>query len=468
MIFPVILCGGSGERLWPISRNSYPKQFLELVGDGSLFQQSATRITCETSNSIIVTNDNYRFIVRQQLQEVGIEDADVIIEPEGKNTGPAILVAALQVASRDPSGVMVVMPSDQYIPDHIAFTSMVQDAAENIQGDQIICLGVQPSRPETGYGYIKVKDTEKQIIEVEQFVEKPSIELAEKYLLDGRYLWNAGIFVLKAGELIELASKLQPEMIRATKAAYQNSKSDLDFIRLDKGHWGKIDGDSFDYAFMEKARSIGCISFDGAWSDLGDWYAVAREKETDNAGNNLIGNAHQIDSKDSLLWSDNDDQVLTGIGLENIIAVAMKDAVLVADKSKSQEVKSIIKILKNSDQKQASDHLFEHRPWGYFRTILKGKCFHVKIIRVLPGGKLSLQSHKHRSEHWVVVEGTATVLNNDKVFKLFTNESTFIRVGDKHMLENKEANVLIIIEVQTGIYVEEDDIIRYEDTYGRA
>ncbi|MDB2389793.1 mannose-1-phosphate guanylyltransferase/mannose-6-phosphate isomerase [Alphaproteobacteria bacterium] len=467
MIYPVILCGGSGERLWPLSRKSYPKQFLELVGDGSLFQQSATRITCETSNPVIVTNDDYRFIVRQQLQEVGIEGADVIIEPEGKNTAPAILVAALHVASRDPSGVMVVMPSDHYIPDQHAFTSMVQHAAKNIQDDQIICLGVEPNRPETGYGYIKVSQTEKQIIEVEQFVEKPSLELAEKYLSEGSYLWNAGIFIVRAGELIELASKLQPEMMQGTKAAYENSNNDLDFIRLDQGHWGKIDGNSFDFAFMEKASSICCMSFEGSWSDLGDWQAVAREKETDNAGNNLIGNVHQFDSKNTLLWSESDDQVLTGMGLENIIAIAMKDAVLVADKSKSQEVKSIVKTLKKNGQRQASDHLYEYRPWGSFKTISRGENFHVKIINILPGGKLSLQSHMHRSEHWVVVKGTASITKGETNFKLLPNESTFIPIGTKHMLQNKEPDHLSIIEVQTGVFLEEEDIIRYDDAYGR-
>ena len=292
--------------------------------------------------------------------------------------------------------------------------------------------------------------------------------MAEKYLSDGSYPWNAGIFIVRAGELIELASKLQPEMMQATKAAYENLKNDLDFIRLDPEQWGTINGDSFDYAFMEKASSIGCKSFEGAWSDLGDWNAVARERDTDTSGNNLIGNAHQIDSKNSLLWSECSDQVLTGIGLENIIAVAMSDAVLVADKSKSQEVKSIISTLKNSDQRQASEHLYEYRPWGYFRTISRGENFHVKIINVLPGHKLSLQSHKYRSENWVVVEGTASVVINDKDFELSINESIFIQAGEIHMLANKKTENLIIIEVQTGNYLEEDDIVRYNDYYGRS
>lgn len=467
MIFPVILCGGSGERLWPLSRKSYPKQFLELVGDGSLFQQSATRITCEASDPIIVTNDDYRFIVRQQLQEVGIEGADVIIEPEGKNTAPAILVAALHVATRDPSGVMVVMPSDHYIPDQHAFTSMVQGVAENIQDGQILCLGVQPSRPETGYGYIKVSDTKKQIIEVEQFVEKPSLELAEKYLSDGSYLWNAGIFIVRAGELLKLAEELHSDMLRATKAAYENSKNDLDFRRLDTAHWGKIEGDSFDYAFMEKSDHIGCMNFKGAWSDLGDWQAVARNKDTDAFGNNLIGNAYQIDSRKSLLYSESHDQLLMGIGLDNLIVITTSDAVLVADKSKSQEIKSIIKTLKTNGQIQATNHIYEYRPWGSFKTIMKANDFHIKILNVLPNERLSLQSHKFRSEHWVVVKGTAKIIQGKKQIKLQKNQSTYIKAGEKHQLINDTLFELTIVEIQIGTYFGEDDIIRFEDIYQR-
>lgn len=467
MIIPVILCGGSGERLWPLSRKSHPKQFLELEGDGSLLQQSVTRIICETANPIIVTNGVHRFILRHQLQEIGIGDADIIIEPEGKNTAPAILVAAMQVASRDPADVMVVMPSDHYIPNQEAFTSMVQNAAKNIKDGQIICLGVQPSRPETGYGYIKVSDTKKQLFNVEKFVEKPSLIKAKEYLLDGNYLWNAGIFIFRAFDLLNLAEKLQPEMIRLVKAAFDKSKVDLDFIWLDPEAWGKLGEDSFDYAFMEKANSIGCISFRGEWSDIGDWNALAYTKTKDSSGNNLIGNSHQIDSKDSVLWSDSNDQVLTGLGLENIIAVATRDAVLVADKSKSQDIKSIIETLKISGQRQAINHPYEIRPWGSFTTIAKGDNFLVKIINVSPGQRLSLQSHNHRSENWVVVKGRASVTIGEKNFELKINESTFIPIGTKHMLQNNKAYNLSIIEVQIGTYLEESDIIRYDDVYGR-
>ncbi len=464
MIYPVILCGGSGERLWPLSGKSYPKQFLELVGDGSLFQQSATRITCETSNPIIVTNEDYRFIVRQQLQEVGIEQADVITEPEGKNTAPAILVAALHVSSRDPSGVMVVMPSDHYIPDQHAFTSMVRDATENIQDGQIICLGVQPSRPETGYGYIKVSDTKKQIIDVEKFVEKPSIELAEKYLSDGSYLWNAGVFIVRAGELLKLAGKQQPEMMQATKAAYENSVNDLDFIGLNPEPWGKIEGDSFDYAFMEKASSIGCKSFKGDWSDLGDWNAMACEKETDTSGNNLIGSAYQIDSKDSLLWSDSEDQVLTGIGLNNIIAVATSDTVLVAHKSKSQEIKTFIEVLKTKGGYQVPENKFEYRSWGSYEILNHKEKYKVKVLKILPGQELSYQKHLFRNEHWIVIQGTATVIKDNVEISVKKNEHIYIDAEVKHKIKNIFSDLLIIIEVQTGTYFGEDDIVRYEST----
>ena len=467
MIFPVILCGGSGERLWPLSRKSYPKQFLQLVGKGSLFQQSASRFSCETVNSIIVTNEDYRFIVRQQLQDVGLAEADVIIEADGKDTAPAILAAALHVEAKDPSGVMVVMPSDHYIPDQGAFTSLVKHAAENIPDGQIMCLGIQPSRPETGYGYIKVNNIKQQIYEVEQFIEKPSLEIAEEYLSGGVHLWNAGIFIVRAGNLLKLAEALQPEMLQAVGDAYNKSKNDLDFIRLDPQSWRNVEGNSFDYAFMEKASSICCMRFDGDWSDLGDWNSVAREKNTDLSGNNLIGNAYQIDSRDSLLWSDSNNQVLTGLGLDNIIAVATSDAVLVANKSKSQEIKTIIKNLKNSNQSQASEHLFEHRPWGNFRTVAKDENFHIKIINVFPSGKLSLQSHKYRSEHWVVVAGVASVVRGEEKFDVHINKSIYIDCGVKHQLINEGKENLRIIEIQVGSYFGEDDIVRYDDQYGR-
>lgn len=460
MIFPVILCGGSGERLWPLSRKSRPKQFLELVGNGSLFQQSATRILCRTGKPVIVTNDHYRFIVRQQLQEAAVVEATVIIEPEEKNTGPAILAAAEHVARQDPSGIMVVMPSDHYIPEQDIFTKMVIETSDNILDGQIICLGVQPRKPETGYGYIKVGNTKKTIFDVEEFVEKPNKEMAKEYLNCGDYLWNAGIFIVKARELLKLANRLQPEMMRATRDAYDNSTEDLDFIRLAGEPWSKIKSDSFDYAFMEKANNIGCKIFEGAWSDIGDWNELATKRNLDSSGNNLIGNSYQIDSKNSVLWADSAHQVLTGIGLENIFAVATPDAVLVADKSKSQEVRSILKTLKSKNHYQATDHKLEHRPWGSVKTVARGKNYHVKILNVLPGSKLSLQSHNQRTEHWIVIKGIATIFNEGRSYKLLVNESTFIKTGAKHMLENNEFETLTIVEIQTVNGVDKNDFSR--------
>ena len=468
MIFPVILCGGSGQRLWPISRQSYPKQFIELVDNGSLFQQSATRMSTIASDPIIVTNNDYRFIVRQQLTESNIRDADVIIEPESKNTAPAILVAALHISKKTSDGLMVVMPSDHYIPDNNAFEEMIITASEHIKEGQILCLGVQPNRPENGYGYIKVINTGKDIYNVDEFVEKPNLCLAKKYLSDGNYLWNSGIFITRPSELLKLADTLQPEMMQLTKVSYAKAKNDLDFIRLDSEFWKQIDSNSFDYSFMERAPNIGCLRFKGSWSDLGDWNEVAREKQRDQFGNSLVGNAYQIDSKDCILWSDSDAQVLTGLGLDNIIAIATSDAIMVAHKSKSQEIKKIVNILKNDDQIQAMDHIFEHRPWGSFKTLARGENFHVKVINVLPGRKLSLQSHKHRSEHWVVTRGTASVTNDFKTYNLEVNESTFIKIGAKHMLKNDTLEDLQIIEIQIGNYLKEDDIVRYQDDYNRS
>lgn len=465
-ITPVILCGGSGERLWPLSRKSYPKQFLNLIGEGSLFQQAATRLK-DTSAPLVITGNSYRFIVRQQLLEAEVSDAHFMIEPEAKNTAPAILAAAFHLAANDREAIMLVMPSDHYIPDANAFAAMAEDAAKHLSNGQIICFGITPDRPETGYGYIRLGDENGAILAVEAFTEKPDAETAEAFIEVGGYLWNAGIFMMRAGALLDVAAELQPQMLNAVSDAVNNSSQDLDFFRLDPEAWGKVQSESFDYAFMEKAQGIGCVAFSGAWSDLGDWRAVACEQEMDDAGNILHGAAHQIDSTNTVLWAAKDGQVLTGIGLENIMAVAMGDAVLVADRSQAQYVKAMVTALKDSGVDQAVSTVREYRPWGWFETIAKGKTFLVKILHVDPSGRLSLQSHKHRSEHWVVVKGEATVVNGEQEFKLQSNESTYIHAGAKHQLRNDRKEELEIIEVQTGSYFGEDDIIRYDDFYGR-
>lgn len=465
-LIPIILCGGSGERLWPLSRKSYPKQFLNLIGEGSLFQQAAKRLG-KTTPPLVITGEDYRFISSQQLSEAGIDEAEVIIEPEGKNTGPSILAAACHLESTDPNSIMLVMPSDHYIKDAKAFLCMINNAASHLGKRQIICFGIKPDRPETGYGYIRLGDRSGNIMPVVNFTEKPDAERAVTFIEKGGYLWNSGIFMMRVKELIDIAAELQPQMLKSVKTAVRKSTKDLDFVRIDPLAWGDVQSQSFDYALMEKANQIGCVAFNGAWSDLGDWQALAQLQDTDKSGNILHGEAHQIDSKNSLLWSAKEGQVLTGIGLENIMAISMGDAVLVADREQSQNIKVIVSALKNKQIWQATKRERENRPWGWFETIAMSESFHVKILHVEPGRSLSLQSHKHRSEHWVVVKGIATVVRGEHTFELQANESTYIHAAERHQLRNESGDELQVVEIQTGSYFGEDDIVRYEDKYGR-
>lgn len=465
-ITPVILSGGGGERIWPLSRKSYPKQFLNLVGSGSPFQQAATRLG-DASAPLVITGDEYRFIARQQLHEAGVGDANVIIEPEGRNTAPAILAAACHLAAESPESVMLVMPSDHHIPHAEEFAAIVAKAASLLSRGQIICFGITPEWPETGYGYIRLGDRENVVTPVRAFTEKPDLATAETFLADGGYLWNAGIFIMRAVELLELAAEIQPELLNAVQRAVFSSAKDLDFLRLDPVEWAKVEAQSFDYSFMEKASGIGCVVFDGTWSDLGDWQALAREKEADSSGNILHGDAHQIESVNSILWAEKEDLVLAGIGLHNVMAIAMGDAVLVADRGHAQDVKAMVTKLKAKATPQAVSRERENRPWGWFEIIARAETFQVKILHVDPGGRLSLQRHKHRSEHWVVVRGVATVVRGEEEVTLHANESIYIHVGDKHRLCNDTDDNLKIIEVQTGDYFDEDDIERFLDQYSR-
>ena len=465
-IFSIVLCGGSGDRLWPLSRNNYPKQFLDLIGSESLFQQAAKRsgLACKP---IVLSGENYRFIVRQQLSEIGIEEADVIIEPSGKNTAPAILAAAFHSVKADPDAIMLVMPSDHYIPDEKAFADMITKAGRDLEDGQILCFGITPSRAETGYGYIKVEARNESVMSVAAFTEKPDAATAEMFLQSGEYLWNAGIFMMRAKDILALGETLAGDMQTAVCAAYAQSKIDLDFIRLDAKAWEAVRGESFDYAFMEQAPHIGCVRFEGEWSDLGDWNAVAQQQDADPSGNVIHGNAHQSDCEDTVLWAQQSDQLLVGHGLSDVIAVAMRDAVLVADRSNPQAIKSVVAALKENNIPQATINDRDYRPWGWFEVIAEGPQFKVKVITVYPGQALSLQSHQHRSEHWVVVKGIATVVQNDDVYTLKSNESIYTHSGVKHQLKNNSSENVQIIEVQTGSYLGEDDIVRYNDIYNR-
>jgi mannose-1-phosphate guanylyltransferase/mannose-6-phosphate isomerase len=466
-VTPVILCGGGGERLWPLSRKSYPKQFHGLIGARSLFQQAVTRVGNETP-PVVITSDDYRFIVRQQMLEVGINKAEVILEPSSKNTGPAILAAACHLSSNEANSIMLVMPSDHFIPDVQGFAEMVEEAASQLLPGQIICFGVTPDRPETGYGYICVGSGDEVVKPVLAFTEKPDNETVLGFIEDGKYLWNAGIFMTHAEQLLEIAEEIQPKMLEVATKAVKRASTDLDFLRLDQSTWADMPAESFDYAFMEKATRIGCVAFNGKWSDLGDWQAVGRLSNADEYGNIVNGAAYQIDSHNTHLWAGKEGQVLTAIGLNNIMVISTGDAVLVADRERSQEVKAIVFELRNNGINQAEQHERAYRPWGWFETIAKNESFHAKILHVYAGERLSLQSHRCRSEHWVVIKGEATVVRGEREFKLQSNESTYIHAGAKHQLRNDSDEVLEVIEVQTGSYFGEDDIVRYDDFYGRS
>ena len=468
MIVPVILCGGSGTRLWPVSRQALPKPFIKLHGEHSLFQESVLRLT-DTPMPVVVTNDDYRFIARGQAYEIGYHDASIIIEPMAKNTAPAILAAARHIESAyGGDSLMLVMPSDHIIPDKAAFQAMVERGVETMAPDQIICFGIQPDRPATGFGYIEVESIQEgECLAVEAFFEKPDIARAEVFCSSGKHLWNAGIFLMRVDYILERATALAPALNELVAEAYRLSSTDLGFIRLDAKAWSKAQEISFDYAFMEKDDGIGCMVFRGAWSDLGDWEVLGGSLPESADGNRLNGMVEQIACRESILWNNDNGKVLVGLGLDNILAVNTGDAVLVADRSRAQDIRNVVSALAEKGYEQAASHPKVLRPWGSFETLISGVGYKVKVIDVDCGGRLSLQSHEHRSEHWVVVEGVASVIIEDAVLRLEAGQSTFVPVGKKHQLVNDGDVRLRIVEVQIGGILSEDDIMRYEDIYGR-
>ncbi|RBI84596.1 mannose-1-phosphate guanylyltransferase/mannose-6-phosphate isomerase [Rhodosalinus halophilus] len=471
-IIPVLLCGGSGTRLWPLSRKSYPKQFVRLMGEESLFQASARRLSGEGyAAPVVVTADAFRFIVTEQL--AGVEQAPqaILIEPDGRNTAPAVLVAALWAADRDPEALMLVAPSDHVIPDAEAFRAAVAAAVPRARDGDLVTFGIRPTRPETGYGYLELapgasaQATQPQ--NIARFVEKPDPDSAAEMLASGRFLWNAGIFLFTARAILEAYAAHAAEMLDAARAALAGAEADLGFTRLAAEPWAKLAETSIDYAIMEKAGNLAVMPFGESWSDLGGWDAVWLESGPDAAGNVASEGATAIDCRDTLLRSEAESQRIIGIGLENVVAVAMPDAVLVAKKSEAQRVKEAVAALKAQGARQATEFPIDHRPWGWFESLAIGDRFQVKRICVHPGASLSLQSHHHRSEHWIVVEGTARVTVNDEVRLVAENESVYVPLGAVHRMENPGKVPMVLIEVQTGSYLGEDDIVRYEDRYAR-
>lgn len=470
LITPVLLCGGSGTRLWPLSRKSYPKQFVQLLGEESLFQDAARRVSGENFLApLAVTGDGFRFVVAEQLDHCGLRPSAILIEPEGRNTAPAAAAAALHLVTQDPQALMLLVPADHAIPDTKSFQAAVFNGAKAAVEGQIVTFGVKPTRPETGYGWLETgPEMQPGVSVLERFVEKPDVAAAEALFADDRYLWNAGLFLTRADILLAAFEDYAPDILSDTRAAMNAAELDLGFLRINAPLWGKVRAESIDYAVMEHAQNVSVVRLNGEWSDLGSWEAVWQESPRDPQGNATSGLSTVIDCEDTLLRSESDEIELVGIGLKNVVAIAMRDAVLVADLSDSQSVRRAVDVLKARDAKQAVQLPVDHRPWGWFETLILAERFQVKRIHVHPGAALSMQSHVHRSEHWIVVSGTARVTVDDEVRLLTENQSVYIPLGAVHRMENPGKVPMVLIEVQTGTYLGEDDIIRYEDIYSRT
>ena len=470
MITPVLLCGGSGTRLWPLSRKSYPKQFAPLVRAESLFQASAQRLAGDGfAAPVVLTNSDFRFIVTEQLAGVGIDPGAIVIEPEGRNTAPAILAAALYLQGQDDDALMLVAPSDHVVPDAAAFRTAVRAGEDRANAGDLVTFGIAPTRAETGYGYLELDGTpdDGQAVALRRFVEKPDADAAQAMLDAGNYLWNAGIFLFSANTIVAAFKEHSSSLIDPVGRSLADAKVDLGFLRLAAGPWAEAEDISIDYAVMERATNIAAVPFSTKWSDLGGWDAVWAEGNPDQNGVVTNGPASAIECQDTLLRSESENLELVGIGLANIIAVAMPDAVLVADKRRGQDVKLAVQALKDKGALQATQFPRDHRPWGHFESLAIGARFQVKRIVVNPGAALSLQSHVHRAEHWIVVEGAAKVTIGEEVKMVGENQSVYIPLGAVHRMENPGKVPMVLIEVQTGSYLGEDDIIRYEDVYAR-
>ena len=452
-----------------MSRKSFPKQFVPLAGQGTLFQDAVGRMLGApgVASPLVITNSDFRFIVAEQLASESVRPSAILIEPSARNTGPAILAAAFHLAERAPDAMLLVMPTDHSIPDVTAFRAAVAAGVPRAAAGPIVTFGIRPDRPETGYGWIEVGGAvvDGQAQPVRRFVEKPLQERAEAMLAEGRYLWNAGIFLASAKVLIAAFEAHAEDLVAPVRAAVAGARADLDFVRLAEGPWAEARDISVDFAVMERASNIEVVPLGAAWSDLGDWNAVWREN---GSGTVRQGAVTAIDCEGSLLRSEVEGQHVVGIGLTDMVVVAMPDAVLVADRSRAQDVKAAVAQMKARSVRQAEVFPRDHRPWGWFETLALADRFQVKRIVVKPGAALSLQSHVHRAEHWIVVSGTAQVTVGDEVKLLSENQSVYVPLGAIHRLANPGKVPVVMIEVQTGAYLGEDDIIRYEDIYARG
>ena len=475
-VTPVILCGGSGTRLWPLSRTGFPKQFLCLTGNESLFQQAAQRLSklgntdIQVSPALIVTGEDHRFLAAEQLRETRIELGCAILEPVGRNTAPALALAALAALDCGKDPILVVTPADQTVANPDAFNSAMQKAIIEAATGSIVMLGIKPDRPEIGYGYIKTVVSNVSTLAVERFVEKPDAATAQTYIDQGGYYWNAGMFVLKASVWLKALDQFRSDILKATQQAWDKRAVDAAFLRPGKAEFIAIPSVSVDYAVMEHCPGsdfpVKMVPLDAGWNDLGAWDAVWKVLPKDENGNAHLGDVLITDSRNTLVHATS--RLVSLVGVENLVVIETPDAILVADKSRSQDVKQIVNALNASGREEHTLHRKVHRPWGWYDSIDHGGRFKVKRIQVNPKASLSLQKHHHRAEHWIVVTGTAEITNGDKVLTLTENQSTYIPLGEVHRLANTGTIPLEIIEVQSGSYLGEDDIVRFEDNYGRS
>lgn len=469
MITPVILSGGSGTRLWPLSRQLHPKQLLPLLNETSLLQDTINRLhgLKDIDQTVIICNEEYRFMVAEQAHATSIGASAIILEPVGRNTAPAIALAAFQVQQSDENAVLLVLPADHDIQNIAEFHKAIETGLQQAQNGHFVTFGIVPDAPETGYGYIKAASSVavNEVSNIDTFVEKPDLETATKYLAEGDYYWNSGMFMFKASEYLNALQEFAPEIYKASKSAIDTAQRDMDFIRVGVEAFKKCPSDSIDYAVMEKVKNAVVIPVDIGWSDVGSWSALHEIGEQDENKNIIIGDTKCISTKNSYVRAEG--KLVTTLGLENIIVVDTEDALLVANKDCVQDIKDIVGELTAEKRDEVVLHKRVCRPWGSYQGIDQADRFQVKRITVNPGARLSLQLHHHRAEHWIVVNGTAKVTKGDEEFILSENESTYIPLGTKHRLENIGQIPLELIEVQTGSYLGEDDIVRFDDMYGR-
>ncbi|MDA7441022.1 mannose-1-phosphate guanylyltransferase/mannose-6-phosphate isomerase [Candidatus Pseudothioglobus singularis] len=465
---PVVLAGGSGTRLWPLSRRLHPKQFIELIGENTLFQEAVLRLPESIEDLLVICNEDHRFLAAEQLRQINRSSSSIILEPVGKNTAPAITIAAIKSIKGNENAILLVLSSDHLIKDVKKFHQAIESAKKHAENNKLVTFGIVPNKVETGYGYIEADvSQDKDYCNINEFVEKPDYKTAQKYLDSGKYFWNSGMFMFKASVFLEELEKYEPEILNICKKSYQNEYHDLDFIRLNDEEFLKCPSQSIDYAVMERTKNAVMVRLDADWRDVGSWSALSDSQPKDQNNNLIVGEAILKKVNNSYIHSTSK-RLVSAIGVSDLIIVDTEDALLVTNKEHVQHIKDIVKQIRDSNRPESDQHRVVFRPWGYYDSIDNGNGFHVKRILVNSGAKLSLQKHEYRAEHWVVVKGKAQVTCGKKTFQLVENQSTYIPLGEVHRLENIGSTPLEIIEIQTGEYIGEDDITRIDDAYGRS